>query len=294
LRARSRSLDLAEPARVELQLGRRVAQRGQRLFGLQRRPFDRGQCRSEASGGLLGDPPERAARIRKLRFRARLAAVAFQRGDGRGHGRAQLLGVHQQAALFGEPRLLAGRRLEGVQLRDRMAQERLVPARRLDRLGRPVARRAGIAPLGPQGCHAARRLGAAAIGVEQGAVAGRIEEAALLELALNLDQGIAEPAQQADRNRLVVDIGSAAPVGAEQAAQHQQIVLGLDLLLVQDRPCRVPGPELEGGGDRGLLGAGAQQPGVGTGAEREPQRVEQDRLAGAGFPGQHAESALER
>ena len=240
------------------------------------------------SGGLPGGLLERAARVRQARFRSRFAARsptgAFERGDGRGHGRAQLLGVHQQAALFVEPRLLAGARVEGIELLDRMAQEGLVPARRRQRLRRPVTRRAGLAPLGPQGRHAARRPGAAAVGVEQGAVAGPVQQAALLELSLDLDQRIAELAQQTDRDRLVVDEGPATAVGAEQAAQHQQVVLGLDLALFQDCPRRVPGSELEDGSDRGLLGAGAQQPGVRAVAEREPQRVEQDRFAGAGFP----------
>ena len=43
------------------------------------------------------------------------------------------------------------------------------------------------------------------------------------------------------------------------------------------------------GGDRGLLGAGPHQAGIGAPAERQPERVQQDRLAGAGLAGQHAQ-----
>ena len=44
------------------------------------------------------------------------------------------------------------------------------------------------------------------------------------------------------------------------------------------------------GGDRGLLGAGAYEAGVGTPAERQPERVEQNGLAGPGLAGQDAQS----
>ena len=51
--------------------------------------------------------------------------------------------------------------------------------------------------------------------------------------------------------------------------------------------------KLEPGGDRGLIGAAAHQRGVGAHAEREAEAVEEDRLAGPGFTGQHAKSRLE-
>ena len=43
---------------------------------------------------------------------------------------------------------------------------------------------------------------------------------------------------------------------------------------------------------RGLLGAGAQQAGVGTVAERKAEGIQKDRLAGAGFPGEYPEAAV--
>ena len=46
-------------------------------------------------------------------------------------------------------------------------------------------------------------------------------------------------------------------------------------------------------GDRGLRGTLADQRAVGAAAEREADRIEQDRLAGAGLAGQHAEPAGE-
>ena len=48
-------------------------------------------------------------------------------------------------------------------------------------------------------------------------------------------------------------------------------------------------PDRELGGDRGLARTLAHQPGLGSPAERQAQRVEQDRLPRPGLPGQHAQ-----
>ena len=50
----------------------------------------------------------------------------------------------------------------------------------------------------------------------------------------------------------------------------------------------------EFGADRGTLGALADERGFGARTEREPQRVEQDGLAGAGLSGHDVEPRLER
>ncbi len=67
----------------------------------------------------------------------------------------------------------------------------------------------------------------------------RIEQAALLELTLDLDQAVAEAAQQADRNRLVVDERAAAPIRAQDPAQHQIAAVGSDPVFGQDGMGRV-------------------------------------------------------
>ena len=51
--------------------------------------------------------------------------------------------------------------------------------------------------------------------------------------------------------------------------------------------------EIEFGGHRRLLGAGAHQAALGAHAERQPERVEQDRFAGAGLAGQDAQARPE-
>ena len=51
--------------------------------------------------------------------------------------------------------------------------------------------------------------------------------------------------------------------------------------------------KLDLGGHRGGVRALADQPRIRAGAERQAERVEQDRFAGAGLAGQHAKPAIE-
>ena len=51
--------------------------------------------------------------------------------------------------------------------------------------------------------------------------------------------------------------------------------------------------QVELGGDAGLGGAAAQQAGIGARAQRQAQSIEQDRFAGAGLAGQHAQARRE-
>ena len=55
----------------------------------------------------------------------------------------------------------------------------------------------------------------------------------------------------------------------------------------------MPGRHFQLGGHRGGFLAVADQSGIGARAQRQPERVEQDRFAGAGLAGQHAEAGLE-
>ncbi len=70
-------------------------------------------------------------------------------------------------------------------------------------------------------------------GIEQHAVIALVEQAALLELALHLDQQIADRSEQADGDRLIVDVSAAAPICAQRAAQNQQVLLDQEILLFQ-------------------------------------------------------------
>ena len=53
------------------------------------------------------------------------------------------------------------------------------------------------------------------------------------------------------------------------------------------------GRKIEAGGNARLARTLPHQPSIRPHAEREPQRIEQDRLAGPGLPGQHAQAGAE-
>ena len=68
--------------------------------------------------------------------------------------------------------------------------------------------------------------------IQQAGMAGGIGQAHLLVLALHFDQQRADPPQQADADRMVVDEGARAAVLGDDAAQHD-LVLGRQSVFVQ-------------------------------------------------------------
>ena len=121
-----------------------------------------------------------------------------------------------------------------------------------------------------------------------------VEQAALLELPLDFDQAVAELAQQADARRLVVDKGAAAAVAAQQPAQNDRLAVGVEAGIAENRICRMIATDGEFGGDRRLAGGVAHEPSLGALAQRQPQRVQQDRLPRPGLTGQHAQPRTKR
>ena len=150
-----------------------------------------------------------------------------------------------------------------------------------------------FAPVVPSLCERIRGHAVLGEGVEDHAVVGGIEQPALLELALDLDEAVAELAQQPDARRLVVDKGAAASVGPDQPAQYDRLAVAVEPGLAQDRMRRVVAPDREFRRYRGLLSPRPHQPALRPLAERQAQRIEQDRLAGAGLTGQHAQAGTE-
>jgi len=249
----------------------------------------------------------RAARCSASRAGFSVSRDALQGAQGAAQGRLgaavdlaqrgvdafhQLFPVHEAVALVGQLGLLAGARVEGVELLHRVAQEGLVALGLGKAPGGGLARRQGVLPGTPELAQIARLGRQAAVGVQQRAVGRRVHQAALVELALDLDQRVRQLAQQAGRGGLVVHVGTAAAVRGQHAAQQQQ-VFRFNALLGEQGAGGMIGGDVKGGGDAGLLGVGPEQTRVGTVAKREAQRIKQDRLAGAGFPGQHTESAIE-
>ncbi len=129
-------------------------------------------------------------------------------------------------------------------------------------------------------------------GVDQGPVAFRVHQGPFVVLAVDLDQAAAHDSQGLGADRRVVDVGAGPPVRQLHAPQDE-VALDFDVVGARHLDGRVRGREFEHGRHLTLLLAVAHEPAVAPAAERERQRVEQDRLAGAGFPGQHREARLE-
>ena len=111
-------------------------------------------------------------------------------------------------------------------------------------------------------------------------------------LAVDFDQHAAQSLQHLQRDRLVIDKGARAAVRKLHATQDQ-LILSRNLVRRKERMDGVAGLRLEHGRHLSLLGAGADQARIAARAQREREGVEQYRLAGARFAGQHGKAAAE-
>ena len=123
-------------------------------------------------------------------------------------------------------------------------------------------------------------------------MARSIDQRTLVMLTVNLDQRRAQTLQDLRADRLIVDEGARAAV-AELRAPQDQLVIGWNIVLGEERARRMRSRQVENCGHLPLLGPLAHQRDVAAGAERQRKGVEQDRLAGAGFAGQHGKAGGE-
>ena len=155
---------------------------------------------------------------------------------------------------------------------------------------RGLQRLAGFLPLLPGLLHLARQRLMAALGVEHLALAGSPQQALVRVLAVDVHQLFAQLAQLAQGHRQAVDEGLAARLRVDGAAQDQGVV-AVQLVLLQ------PGPQgcghIEDRADIGAFAALAQHAGIAARAQRQRQRVHQNRLAGPGFTRKYGEARLE-
>ena len=132
----------------------------------------------------------------------------------------------------------------------------------------------------------------AAMGVQQPPVRGRIGKRALVMLAVDLDQRDADRLEHLHAHRLVVDRGACAAVSQLHAPQDQ-LVPARDVVGGENAADRMPAIGFEHRRHLAKLCAVTHQAGVAARAERERERVEQDRLAGPGLAGQRRQTATE-
>ena len=206
------------------------------------------------------------------------------------------LALHHRLATLGERLFLAGLRVELGQFVMGVARVigRLAGAGDAGALGGELRLDLAQRPAGGAGRLAKRAV--AAIGVDQRAMGGGVEQRAFVVLAVDFDQVRRERAQRLGADALVVDEGAGAPVGELDAAQDQ-FALRVDVLgrgLGRERgEDGVAGRQIEGGGHLALALAVAHQRAVAARAQRQRQRVEQDRFAGAGLAGEDGQAAGE-
>ena len=120
----------------------------------------------------------------------------------------------------------------------------------------------------------------------------RIDQTAVVMLAVEFDQMRGKIAQQCDADRLVVDESLAAAICLELPSHDQRLArFDLDPCLAQQGGRSAN--QIEHRSHRGAVLPRAHQPTVGPVAQHQPQRIEQDRLARPGLAGEHAEATGE-
>src|SRR5687768_9971714 len=103
----------------------------------------------------------------------------------------------------------------------------------------------------------------------------RVQQSAVIMLAVNLDEAIGNVAQYRGRYARAAGEGSAAAVGLERAADKQRLAwLGLDALLGEQLERGMIRRQLELGGDDGLGLALSHQSGVCPDPQRQSEAVQ--------------------
>ena len=126
-------------------------------------------------------------------------------------------------------------------------------------------------------------------------MAARVDQAAIIMLAVEFDERTAHLAQQGNAHRLVIDEGLGAAVGAQLAADDQRFARFQfhPGIAEQVRQGIRQAGKVETGGNAGLVLATAHQAAIRPAAEDKPQGIEQDGLARPRLARQHAKPGPE-
>ena len=206
----------------------------------------------------------------------------------------ELLSLLHHAAGFSQARFLARLWFQRGQFAQMGEQQILIRLRLVHRLTRSQQAILRLSPCGP--CRCQPFCVGPGIAVQQHPVSARIDQPAIIMLAMQLHQCRRERAQQPSTHRLIVDEGLGTSVRLDLSPDHQRFArLNLYVGIVQrlGNQRRQSG-ELKACGDARLRLSCADQRCFRPVAQHQPQRVEQDRLARACLPRQHAQPAPER
>ena len=110
-------------------------------------------------------------------------------------------------------------------------------------------------------------------------------------LAMDVEQAVGQLAQLRHGGRAAIDPGAALALGVDHAAQQQGITFKLETGLIK------PGFKMRGaielGRDVSAQRTFANHTGVAAAAQRQLQRIDQNRFARAGLTGQHRKTGAE-
>ena len=223
----------------------------------------------------------------------RRAVVVVEQACGLGEPGRQPLGMLEPPALHPQLLFLPRPQPRGVELRDLEPQQILaldpIPLRR----PRALELGSGGAVLREQVAHAVAQLVGIREPIQEVELPGRLEQALVLVLAVDLHQMVAEPLEQTHRHRRVVDEGAMPAGPRELPANHELPLVESEPSFVEHGLNRAAGPDFEQGLHGSGLRIGADDIGLGAGTADQEDRVEQHRLAGAGLAGEHVEPGSE-
>src|SRR5215471_5895925 len=278
-----------ELLRLECGQGQRLLDSRPRGVCLGKHPFKRlgDQCQDRSlRRGLTLDAPKRRG---KPRSRGPLPLQSVERLVKLGR---DLLCVHHQLAARGECLFLALLWIELTKLVERMAQIAGVGAGSCDLavVPRPLGLRRlpGFIGLG----HTASLARQTAKRVNQVAMAAWIDQRAIVMLAMDLDQGLAHLPQELHAHADIVDEGAAPAVSPLYAAQNEA-VSRLKPVRGEKLEHEMVRRKIEARRYLALRGAPPHQGGVSPASNGEGESIEQNRFAGAGFPGQRRKALAE-
>ena len=289
VQAAEAAFEFVELRRVEVEIGAHAVEQDRGLVELDRRRVEHG-VDLEQAGFVRLQPRQAAAQLLELRGQGAgiVAGEAGERGVAR---RDQAGGVGVAAVRGAELGDGLRRELLAVELVDLVLQP-------LDALGDVAYRAQAVAfaqqraPVAGGGADPGQRRVVAAEGVEQHQLAAAGEQRLVLVLAVDLHQQPGEFAQLRDRRGAAVDPGPRAAVGAQGAPQLAGDAV-VEILFAQPGQGLRTALQVELRVQLGARGAVTDHAAVRALPGQEAERVDQQRLAGAGLAGHHGQADAE-
>src|SRR5690606_35684941 len=240
---------------------------------------------------VLDEPLELLPGARDERVRAAGLGLV-QRLDRELEAAGKLVDVREPAALCVEARRLAVLEREPLELGGLKAQQLELRAPLHVAAFRLLEPRVCVLPCPVSGRDFARELPEPAVRIEQRALVRALEQRLMRVLTVNIDEQRADAPEVRERDRLIVHEGLRAALGADDPPQRAALLV-IEAELLEPRERGVTGRAFEQHADLGPLRAVTDDARVRPVAEREAERVDEDRLAGPGLAGDDGQAVAE-